>query len=87
MEAWDRLSHFNAKKLYLLKAGENPNRTISKTELVTISFHLAHLLLDALQDRVRANDTLDYIFSQVERPFLQEFLNLGFLGMRTFLVL
>ena len=28
------MSHFNAKKLYLLKARENPDRTISENELV-----------------------------------------------------
>ena len=34
MEAWDEVSHFNAKKSYLLKARENPDRTIRINELV-----------------------------------------------------
>ena len=34
LEAWDWLSYFNAKKSYLLKARENPDRKIRKNELV-----------------------------------------------------
>ena len=39
-------------------------------------FQLAHLLLDALQHRVRANGSLDYAFRRLSDAFL----NFGFLG-------
>ena len=32
--AWDEVSHFNAKKAYLLQARQNPDSTIRKKELV-----------------------------------------------------
>ena len=38
--AWDWLSHFSAKKSYLLKARENPDRKIKKNELVATSKEL-----------------------------------------------
>ena len=34
LEAWDEVSHFNAKKAYLLQARKNPDRTMKKNELV-----------------------------------------------------
>ena len=34
LEAWDEVSHFNAKKAYLLQARKNPDSTIRKNELV-----------------------------------------------------
>ena len=40
MEAWDEVSHFNAKKAYLLKTGKSPDRTIRKYELVATSNEL-----------------------------------------------
>ena len=34
LEAWDEVSHFNAKKAHLLQARQNPDRTIRINELV-----------------------------------------------------
>ena len=34
LEVWDEVSHFNAKKLELLQARQNPDRTIRINELV-----------------------------------------------------
>ena len=51
-------------------------------------FQFAHLLLDALQHRVRANGSLDYAFRRLGEAFLNFwFVNFGFLGSHIFLVL
>ena len=50
-------------------------------------FQLAHLLLEALQHRVRANGLLDYAFRWLGDAFLYALLNFGFLGSHIFLVL
>ena len=49
-------------------------------------FQLAHLLLSALQHRVRVNGSLDYAFRRLGDAFLNFwFLNFGFLGSQNVL--
>ena len=59
-----------------------------RTRLILIIYVSFWMLLDALQHRVRADDSLDYAFRRLSDAFLNFwFLNFGFLGSHIFLVL